>query len=258
MEDTSQSDETRADVKTRWKKGQSGNLKGRLPAAGYTLTGLARLMMEQPVQGAATGERRTRLSEYMLDIVRRADAGDLKCRMFLLKAIDRGDGRKLTAQRNAKKAKTDELREFEAAKADEISPEPLDVAIETELVNTVSPTVPPRATNVSSPKKALPQRDSLLASSATLRRDPHTGNLLSPEGRVLSPEEEEQLLYPAWPHISPHLGKVPFAGDKAGDLAGPESPDAKSQAIDSSQEFSREKISQEFPLPGPDRKGTLH
>jgi hypothetical protein len=194
----------------------------------------------------------------MLDIVRRADAGDLKCRIFLLKAIDRGDRRKLTAQRNAKKAKTDDLREFEAAKADEISPEPLAVAVEIELVNTVSPTVPPRATNVSAPRRPSPQRDSLLASAATLRRDPHTGNLLSPEGRELLPEEEERLLYPNWPHVSPHLGKVPFAGANAGDLAGPESPDAKSQAIDSSQEFGREKISRENPLPGPDRKGTLH
>lgn len=260
MEETSQSDETphseeRPDIKTRWKKGQSGNSKGRLPAAGYTLTGLARLMMEQPVHGAATGERQTRFAQYMLDIVQRADGGDLKCRMFLLKAIDRGDGRKTTAQRNARKAKTDEVRAFETAKAEEISPEPIDEALDTEMVGTVTPTVPRRATNILAPKKTAPQRDALQASAATLRRDPVTGQLLSPEGRALSREEEERLLYPDWPHVSPHLKKAPLAGASAGDWAGPKSSDAKDQAVDSAEEFGAEKISQENP---PGRKDTLH
>ena len=57
----------------------------------------------------------------MTDFVRRADAGDLKCRMYLVKAVERGDRRKEIAQRNAKKAKTEELRKFEEAKAEEIS-----------------------------------------------------------------------------------------------------------------------------------------
>jgi hypothetical protein len=79
MEETSHSEELRPDIKTRWKKGQSGNPKGRsLPAAGATLTGLARLMMEQPVERSDAGGRNTRLAEYMLDIVRRADAARLR------------------------------------------------------------------------------------------------------------------------------------------------------------------------------------
>ena len=237
--------EERADIKTRFQKGQSGNPQGRLPAAGYTLTGLARLMMEQPVQGSATGERQTRFAAYMLDIIRRADGGDLKCRMFLLKAIDRGDGRKTTAQRNAKKAKTEALREFETAKAREISPEPIAAAMDTEYVSTVSPTVPLRTTNVLPPKNASPQKDSLLASAATFRRDPQTGQLMAPDGRVLSREEEDLLLFPDWPHVSPHLKTAPLAGPSAGDSAGPESPDAKTQAIDSTKEFGHEKISPE-------------
>jgi Family of unknown function (DUF5681) len=271
MEETTHSDETshleeRADIKTRWKKGQSGNPagnpEGRLPAAGYTLTGLARLMMEQPVQSSDAGERKTRFAEYMLDIVRRADAGDLKCRMFLLKAIDRGDRRKIAAQRNAKKARTDELRKFEQAKADEISPEPSSVAVETELVNIVSPTALPRTTNVSPPKKSLPQKDSLLASAATLRRDPHTGHLLSPEGRELSREEEERLLYPNWPHISPHLKKedraIASAGPNAGESAGRKSPASDCQAIDFKRDSGGENFSQENPPSGMGRKDTLH
>jgi len=266
MDDTSHPEEIRADIKTRWKKGQSGNPKGRLPAAGYTLTGLARLMMEQPVHGSVTGERQTRFAEYMLDIVRRADAGDDKCRMFLLKAIDGGDRRKVTAQRNAKKAKTDELREFEAAKAEEISPEPLSVAVETELVNIVSPTSPPRATNFTSPKTGpktvSPPRHVSLASAATFRRDPGTGQLMSPEGRALSREEEQRLLYPDWPHISPHLKKedraIASAGPNAGESAGRKSPVPENQVIDSKEDSGVENISRENPPPEMGRKDTLH
>jgi hypothetical protein len=40
------------------------------------------------------------------------------------------------------------------------------------------------------------QREALLASMVMYRRNPHTGSLMTQEGRVLSPQEEEQLLYP--------------------------------------------------------------
>src|ERR1700733_11114455 len=147
MEETSQSEE-RADTKTRWKKGQSGNPQGRprLRGAGLTLTALARTLMERPVEGM-DGERHTRLTEYLIDVVRCADAGDMKCRMFLLRAIDQGDRRRENAQRNAKKANSEALRKFEEAKADEISMPmpPLEPEVEDEqVVKDVRPTAPPR------------------------------------------------------------------------------------------------------------------
>jgi hypothetical protein len=248
MEETSNLE--RADIKTRWKKGQSGNPTGRrLPGAGDTLTGLVRTMMEQPVEHG-DGARRTRLAEYTLDIVRRADAGDIKCRMHLLRIIDRGDRRKQSAQRNAKKAKTDDLREFEQAKAAEISPTmPAEMA-ETELVNTVSPTVLPRVETIISPRKS-PSID-----ASALRRDPRTGHLQLPDGNTMSPEEEERLANPYWPHISPHLkkpeGSDAYAGLNAGNSAGQESPAAAAQLFDSKHNSGSEKFSQKEQLPIPD------
>ena len=148
MEHTStETSEDRADIKTRWKKGQSGNPQGRprLRGAGLTLTALARTLMERPVEGM-DGERHTRMTEYMIDVVRYADAGDRQCRMFLLKAVERGDRRRENAQRNAKKAKSEVLRKFEEAKADEISTPmpPLSPETEEEQTAKVNPTGPPR------------------------------------------------------------------------------------------------------------------
>src|ERR1700722_6635715 len=216
MEETSQSQE-RADIGTRWKKGQSGNPQGRprLQGAGLTLTALARTMMERPVEGV-DGHRHTRLTEYLIDIVRCADAGDMKCRMFLLRAIDHGDRRRENAQRNAKKAKSEALRKFEEAKADEIAAPvpPLTQEQEDEhVVKGVRPTTPPRkptATPASAvaeasadephspakpwrslaaheqpaeaPRKAPPE------DASTYRRDAD-GHLVTRDGRVLSPEE---------------------------------------------------------------------
>jgi hypothetical protein len=248
----------------RWKKGQSGNPKGRprsLPGAGLTLTGLARTMMERPVESGHG--RRTRLADYMIDVVARADAGDIKCRIFLLQLIDRGDRRKESAQRNAKKAKSEDVRKFEEAKANEISSPmpPLPPDVEDAYVAHVSPTAPQRATHISGPSKAAthkaPSRESSLASAAMFRRDPATGHLVTPEGRVLSPAEEDQLLYPAWPHISPHLTKTPVSATSAGDLSGRKSSVPDSQAVDSTGNSVSEKISQENPLETP-RKGTRH
>jgi hypothetical protein len=243
MEETSHAKE-RADIGTRWKKGQSGNPQGRprLRGAGLTLTALARSLMERPVEGA-DGERHTRLTEYMIDIVRCADAGDRKCRMFLLKAVECGDRRRENAQRNAKKAKSHELRKFEEAKADEISMPLPPLEPETEDAQTVKdvrPTPPPRR-STATPTRAQPAaapRKTPAEDALTYRRDPGTGNLVTPEGRVLSPEEADRLANPYWPHVSPHLKEVPSAGV----AAGPESPVPENQAVDSA-DFGRENFS---------------
>jgi Family of unknown function (DUF5681) len=241
MEETS---EERADFKTRWKKGQSGNPEGRprLSGAGLTLTALARTMMERPVEGV-DGGRRTRLAEYMFDVVRRADAGDLKCRMFLLKRIDDGDRRREAAQRNAKKAKSEELRKFEEAKADEISTSVAPLTPEQEeeqLVKDVRPTTPPRkptATPAHASSEAPPRKTQ--TEDASLYRRDADGHLVTPEGRILSPEEEHRLANPYWPHVSPHLKKAPLAGTSPGH----ESPVPESQVVDSARNCGSEKFS---------------
>jgi hypothetical protein len=240
MEETSQSEETdhseeRADIKTRWKKGQSGNPKGRLAGSGNTVTWLARMLLERPVRSSQSGERVTRLAEYMSDIVRRADAGDLKLRLFLIKAVERGDRRKEVAQRNAKKAKSEELRKFEEEMAEEISTPmpPLAPEVEEEQeVKSVRPTASPRPANSPSHTQAASAYAKASADkphgpakascgpvdASTLQRNPLNGRLVTPEGRELSWEEEERLLYPTWPHVSPHLKKE----DRADASAGPD------------------------------------
>ena len=263
MEQTSpETSDARADVKTRWKKGQSGNPEGRprLRGAGLTLTALARTMMERPVEGV-NGERHTRMTEYMIDVVRCADAGDLKCRMFLLKAVERGDRRREIAQRNAKKAKSEELRKFEEAKADEISAPmpPLEPEVEDEqVVKDVRPTAPPRKPTATPAREqpAAASRKAPPEDASTYRRDPGTGRLVTPEGRVLSPEEEERLANPYWPHISPHLKKAPSAGTSPGDSAGRESPVRESQVFDFAKDFGSEKFSRKSAEA--DHEGTMH
>jgi hypothetical protein len=214
------------------------------------------MLMERPVEGA-DGARHTRLTEYMIDVVRCADAGDLKCRMFLLREIGRGDRRKEAAQRNAKKAKSEELRKFEEQKAEENSTtmEPLTPEQEdAQLVKDVRPTPPSRrptarpataSAQVSTDAPHSPAKPAAHAPAPRPPDDPSTyrrdaqGHLVTPEGRVLSPEEEERLANPYWPHVSPHLKKAPSAGA----AAGPESPVPKSQAVDSEGDFGSEKFS---------------
>src|ERR1700733_3482290 len=247
MEETSHPEE-RADFKTRWKKGQSGNPQGRprLRGAGLTLTALARTLMERPVEGM-DGERHTRLTEYLIDVVRCADAGDMKCRMFLLRAIDQGDRRRENAQRNAKKANSEALRKFEEAKADEISMPmpPLEPEVEDEqVVKDVRSTAPPRRPTATPTREptATPTREQPAAEpkrtpsdDASLYRRDANENLVTPEGRVLSPEEVNRLTNPHWPHVSPHLKKEErgsaHAGFQAGDSARPESPVPESHAV---------------------------
>lgn len=252
MEETSNLE--RADIKTRFKKGQSGNPKGSsVKGAGATLTGLARTMLERPVERADAGQQTTRLVEYVSDIVRRADSGDLKCRMFLLQCIDRGDRRKLTAQRNAKKSKNEDLRKFEQEKATEISPEmgPLTPETIAEQAVPVSPTTARRVEPIV-PARIAPPFNAPSFDSSALRRDPRTGHLLLPDGGTMSPEEEERLANPYWPNISPHLKKEEqsdaYAGLNAGSCAGQKTPAAAGQASDSKHNFGDEKFSHENAL----------
>jgi hypothetical protein len=88
------------------------------------------------------------------------------------------------------------------------------------------------------------------------------GQLGNPKGRALSREEEQRLLYPDWPHISPHLKKedraIASAGPNAGESAGRKSPDPDCQAIDSKQDLGGKNFSQENPPTGVGRKDTLH
>ena len=79
-------------VKTRWKKGQSGNPRGR-PRKGVTLPYAARQMMDQPMRYEANGEVIivSRLERTLLEIIKRADEGDLACMRFLLEQMSRWD-----------------------------------------------------------------------------------------------------------------------------------------------------------------------
>jgi hypothetical protein len=79
-------------VKTRWKKGQSGNPRGR-PRKGVTLPYAAREMMDQPLRCEVNGEVivMSRLERILLEIITRSDAGDLACSRFLLEQMSRWD-----------------------------------------------------------------------------------------------------------------------------------------------------------------------
>ena len=264
------SNEQPAAISTRWQKGQSGNPKGRprkqrgpsrpqslTSGTGVTPTFPARLMIERPVERAdGLGGTRTRLAEYMYDIVERADAGDLKCRMFLIRYVDRGDRRRLAALRNAEKAKTRALRELESVAAREISETPMVPAeMAAPHVKTIYPTKPSRVQTMAGPKRA-PSVDASL-----FRRDPRSGELLDANGNAVSREAEDRLRYPDWPHISPHLKKDERpntgleteaktgleTGSTTGPITGDADPVMRSQEIDSAQDSGSEKISQKNP-----------
>jgi hypothetical protein len=74
-------------VRTRWQKGQSGNLKGRPKGAGKSIIGLGdsvafigRVATDSPITGMKDGEvvHSTRLIRWTNTLMERADAGDVR------------------------------------------------------------------------------------------------------------------------------------------------------------------------------------
>lgn len=82
-----------SDNPSRWKKGQSGNPKGRPPQGRVGLADLAQLMMEQPVLVEVRGEKvqATRLQKIVADLTERADNGDMSALRMLLAEVRRGE-----------------------------------------------------------------------------------------------------------------------------------------------------------------------
>ena len=93
-------------VKTRWKKGQSGNPHGR-PRKGVTLPYAAREMMDQPMRCEVNGKVYvlSRLERTMLEIIKRADEGDFACMRYLLEQMSRWDRAVPAAARPPREAK---------------------------------------------------------------------------------------------------------------------------------------------------------
>jgi hypothetical protein len=85
--------ETMSDNSSRWKKGQSGNPKGRPPQGRLGLADLAQLMMEQSVLVEVRGEKvqATRLQKIVADLTERADKGDMSALRLLLGEVRRGE-----------------------------------------------------------------------------------------------------------------------------------------------------------------------
>lgn len=117
-----------ASIGTQWKKGQSGNPKGRpkkpkpLSDQGQMLTSIARWLLDQPCYLLGSEKPVTRQTRLMLDMCERAELGDYKAAKFLLELAARGDRLRLQAQRLALRAKTKEEARFERRSAERVSP----------------------------------------------------------------------------------------------------------------------------------------
>jgi hypothetical protein len=96
--------------RTRWKKGQSGNPRGRprkAPGTGAPAPWLMRQMMDQPVTCVENGEVRqiTRLVDLTAKICEKADNGDLAAMRIMLDYSTRFDRATEAAMRPPKEAK---------------------------------------------------------------------------------------------------------------------------------------------------------
>jgi hypothetical protein len=180
--------------------------------------------------------------------------------MFLLRAIDRGDRRKQAAQRNAKKSEEERFTRIRAGKGcgDFAHPAACVGRNRTGQHGEPDSAFARRGRDARADLKTTP---ALGPGARALMRDPRTGNLLSPEGRVLSREEEEQLLYPDWPHISPHLKKENRAGAyiglNVGESAGLKSPAPETQVVDSTRDFRSKNFSRKNQLSGVDNRAEI-
>jgi hypothetical protein len=85
------SDDNSAENPGRWKKGQSGNPNGRPPASKWGLADLAKLMMDQPILIESGGEKvsATRMQKVVIELVERADQGDMASLRILLGELRR-------------------------------------------------------------------------------------------------------------------------------------------------------------------------
>jgi len=117
-----------ASIRAQWKKGQSGNPKGRPKKAkplrdqGETLTSIARRMLDQPCQVWGSDALITRQTRFMRDTLERAEQGDAASRKLLFDLADRGDRRRLQALRAARRAMNAADAEFERKIARDVSP----------------------------------------------------------------------------------------------------------------------------------------
>ena len=116
-----------AQIAARWKKGQSGNPKGRpkkpkcLEESPKTLTHTINTLLEQPCYRFGSDKPITRMDRLAEDIVARAELGEKFALSIVFNIRDRSDRRRVQALRAAVRTKIPKVRRFERHVADGIS-----------------------------------------------------------------------------------------------------------------------------------------